>query len=671
MPKKFTLSCVLCSALFLGVQAQETSRWQIAPEGGIVWQVGQQGLPHSDHVELSGKRVSTVLRYGVTAHGQWHINKSLVWPTLRTIPDNTHAALMRRFGWLFDRQILVDGRPLGHERIEQVILDGILSTNGVCAVGRKNDSVRLKRSYFPSTQEPLLVERYTIYNLSNKELDVEIPTVDQRYTTPKDRGTTGAYQIVLSGIGSGTYRLAPGDSLDFGATIGAYRSGESLVHVVPTTELKKRQDFVAQMTDRLVLETPNAVIDQMFALSKIRACESIFSTQAGLLHSPGGESYYAAIWANDQAEYINPYFPFVGYENGNVSAKNSFDLFARYMNDDYRHLPSSVISEGRDIWAGAGDRGDAAMIAYGASRYALALGDKAQAEALWPLIEWCLEYCRRQVNEQGVVASDSDELEGRFPAGKANLCTSSLYYDALLSGAYLAKDLGLPGAISAQYLAQAKRLRTDIERYFGATVEGFDTYAYYQGNDLLRSWICIPLTVGIDQRAQGTIDALFSPKLWTENGLLTQSSTSTFWDRSTLYALRGLFQAGATQKAIEALSYYSTRRLLGQHVPYAIEAWPEGEQRHLSAESALYGRIITEGLFGIRPTGLHSFACTPRLPDGWERMALRQIGAFGTTFDLEVARSPKGQINITTTQGGKRQSRSIESGATIQINLPL
>lgn len=26
------------------------------------------------------------------------------------------------------------------------------------------------------------------------------------------------------------------------------------------------------------------------------------------MHGPGGESYYAAIWANDQAEYINPYF---------------------------------------------------------------------------------------------------------------------------------------------------------------------------------------------------------------------------------------------------------------------------------------------------------------------------------------------------------------------------
>lgn len=88
-----------------------------------------------------------------------------------------------------------------------------------------------------------------------------------------------------------------------------------------------------------------------------------------------------------------------------------------------------------------------------------------------------------------------------------------------------------------------------MENYFGAKVEGFDTYQYYEGNDILRSWICIPLTVGIYDRKEGTVDALFSPRLWTENGLLTQAGSETFWDRSTLYALRGVFACGATEKS--------------------------------------------------------------------------------------------------------------------------
>jgi len=63
--------------------------------------------------------------------------------------------------------------------------------------------------------------------------------------------------------------------------------------------------------------------------------------------------------------------------------------------------------------------------------------------------------------------------------------------------------------------------------------------------------------------------------------------------------------------------FYTQKRLLVEHVPYAVEANPEGDQRHLSAESGLYCRVVTEGLFGIEPTGFNTFNCTPRLPKGW------------------------------------------------------
>ena len=384
------------------------------------------------------------------------------------------------------------------------------------------------------------------------------------------------------------------------------------------------------------------------------------------MHGPGGESYYAAIWANDQAEYVNPFFPFEGYDYGCQSALNSFLHFARFMNDEWKPIPSSIIAEGTDIWNGAGDRGDAAMIAYGASRYLLARGSIDEARQLWPLIQWCLEYCRRKLLPEGVVASDHDELEGRFPAGKANLCTSSLYYDALLSASHLSRELGEPASQAATYLRQARHLRRAIEAYFGGEVEGYRTYRYYEGNDVLRSWICIPLCMGIYERASGTIEALFSPRLWTSNGMLTQAGSSTFWDRSTLYALRGVYAAGRPDRATEFLHRYSSTRLLGEHVPYAIEAWPEGSQRHLSAESGLYARIITEGLFGIRPTGLGRFQLTPQLPSEWPEVALRRIRAFGHCFDIEVHRLQQGKISITITDGSRSKTYRIKAGETIE-----
>jgi glycogen debranching enzyme len=285
------------------------------------------------------------------------------------------------------------------------------------------------------------------------------------------------------------------------------------------------------------------------------------------------------------------------------------------------------------------------------------------------LIEWCLEYLKRKINEEGVVASDSDELENRFPAGKANLHTSALYYDALKSAVMLGKLLNKPSAQLKTYEQQAKDIRTNIEKYFGATVEGYNTYRYYKGNDTLRAWITTPLTVDIFDRKEGTIAALFSPRLWTEDGLASLAGNRTFWDRSTLYALRGVLAAGETEKAMEYLRYYSRRRLLGEHVPYPVEAYPEGNQRHLSAESGLYCRIYTEGMFGIRPTGFNQFDCTPRLPEGWDQMALRNVQAFANTFDLEVTRADKNKLAITVKHSGKVKTYTIKAGATQKIIL--
>ncbi len=279
------------------------------------------------------------------------------------------------------------------------------------------------------------------------------------------------------------------------------------------------------------------------------------------------------------------------------------------------------------------------MVAYGASRFALASGDKNQAQQLLPLIHWCLAYNEHKTTKEGVIASDTDELENRFEAGEVNLSTNMLAYGALVSSAHLYQALG--DAAKAKTLnTKAAALRSAIHRYFAAEVEGFATYRYYQGNTKLRAWIALPLVMGFDEQKPGTLAALLSPQLWTENGILTESGATTFWDRATLYAFRGIFAAGETDTAMKYLKYYSRKRLLGDHVPFAVEAWPEGDQRHLSAESGLYARVITEGLFGIEPTGFKEFTVAPRLPTGWNSMCLRHIRAFASNFDLCVQRQP-------------------------------
>ena len=652
--------------LFWTASPRAENRWTMTDDGGIRWEVGEQ-LPHEDHIEMSGRRVSVVLRYGVTAERRLVLNKSMVWPMLRTIPNNTHASLMRRFAWDAMSDVLVRGTRVKEERVEyialnhgQIIIESLLPETGL----------RLTRIYFPSAALPMLVEQYSLRNDGKDAVLVELPSIHTSYSTPPEQGVNGSYTLLCKTVVPQTSALLkPGERISFSACIQAYSEakGEQESLLDAEDESRSRRMLADNLRQNLILETPDEIINRMFDFSKLRASESIFQTAGGPMHGPGGESYYAAIWANDQAEYVNPFFPFEGYEYGCQSALNSYRHFARYMNNDWTPIPSSIIAEGTDIWNGAGDRGDAAMIAYGASRYLLARASKQEAEQLWPLIRWCLEYCHRKLLPEGVVASDHDELEGRFPSGKANLCTSSLYYDALLSAAFLCREMKLPGKLADEYRRQAAELRRAMEAYFGAEVEGFDTYRYYEGNDVLRSWICIPLCMGITERAEGTIQALFSPRLWTENGMLTQAGSQTFWDRSTLYALRGVYAAGEPDKATEFLHFYSNRRLLGEHVPYAIEAWPEGSQRHLSAESGLYARVITEGLFGIRPTGFHSFDLTVQLPSAWNRMALRRIRAFGTCFDILAERLPAGKVRITISNGTKKnKTYKVRAGQTIR-----
>ena len=652
----------------LSVQAIENSRWKISEDKSIVWS-GNTLTPHKDHVEMSGKRVSTVLRYGINSEGGFEINKSMIWPLLRTIPNNTRASLMRRYDWDVLGSVNVNGKSLlTNEKVTEVSLKGILTVKSFMDNGYSGQW-EVIREYMPSTEKPALVELYQVINKGDNKLSIEIADDGFISYTDPSNGVKGSYMIEGNISRYGYFTVVPGDTLRFSASISAHEANAEAVMIDAEQEKKQRQDLVEAWMGNLVLETPDPIINTMFAFSKIRACESIYETQGGPMHGPGGESYYAAIWANDQAEYINPYFPFTGYEYGNSSALNSYNHFARFINDEWKPIPSSIVAEGLDIWNGVGDRGDAAMIAYGASRYALSLGNKKTAEELWPLITWCLEYCKRKLNEGGVVASDTDELENRFESGDANLCTSSLYYDALISSAYLADELGKGSGLVRDYEERAKVLRGNIEKYFGANVEGFNTYAYYEGNDILRSWICIPLTVGINERVEGTIEALFSPRLWTENGLLTQAGSETFWDRSTLYALRGVYAAGETEKATDYLHRYSATRLLGEHVPYAIEAWPEGNQRHLSAESGLYGRIITEGMFGIRPTGFRSFNLTPRLPESWDKMALRKIKTCAADFDIEVERIKGGKIKVLVFENGNKKTYTIKEGETINIKL--
>ncbi len=686
---RFNLIFVILHAvtsLFAAVSfAEETDktrlpqRWAIDVAGGISWNVADapvSTLPHRDSLEMSGRKVAGIVKWSIDKQRQLTLERTIFFPQLHPVLKTNQSKWGAYRSYLQTvvtddhlPRLFVNSKRLTPGRVEKVSINGYLEFTHQPVAG-----LRVVRRLFPSTEQRAFLEMWTLVNETDAPIIVGTGTATSEHKTYGwGKNGTSQLRMLIATRNPPSFTIAPGKSHTFSLDVIAAGEGESIQSVNATDEFLKRQAFLKTVSESLILETPDPVLDELFRFSKIRASESIYDSELGLIHSPGGGRYYVGIWANDQAEYVNPFFAYLGYDLGHKSAMNCYRAFSGEMNSDYRPMRYAFEIEGL-VPPIILDRGDAAMIAYGATHYGLASGDRDKATELWPLIEWCLEYCDHKRNANGVIESQSDEMEGRLKTGDANLSTSSLYYGALKHAVDLSAALDLPAEQREKYSSQAKSLAAAIESHFGSTVEGLETYRYYDGHEKLRHWICLPLVVGIDQRTEGTVEGLFD-RLWTENGIHVEKNnpnpkvSNVFWDRGTLYALRGTFIAGETERSLQKLTAFSRERLLGRRVPYVVEAFPEGNMAHLSAESGLYCRAIIEGMFGMLPTGLSQFSLTPRLPEQWTGMKLRHVKAFGHDFRIEVDRKDQ-QLNIRVIEEKSNSvvlDQAIESGETVRV----
>lgn len=628
---------------FYQVRAQNDIRtapdplyWNISPDqDAITWNIADENrLPHGDDIEMSGKRISCIVRYEVDKQKYLRIHRDIIFPQLRRFvgssePDwyNYRAYFRRNFDDQFLPSIVFEDIIL-QPQLDSVRIDGKLTFYHTPIEG-----MIIERTLLPSMTQRQMVEKWVIRNISSVEKRLYIGHTAFEH---EEKGMHGVYKVTVRCDSKPEVIIQPGENYSFGLYFSAGMSNEPDVNHGFIEAETEREVFLNEMKNKLVLKSPDSIINTLFYFSKIRASESIFETKIGLVHSPGGGNYYAGIWANDQLEYSGPFFPWLGYENGNQAAYNAYKHFLKNIPPKGEFIRSSFEMEG-DLPCCSKDRGDAAMISYGTSQFVLASGDKKIAKDLWPLIEWSIEYCNDNLNEHGVVMSDTDEMEGRFPTGDANLATSSLYYGGLVNAARVAQMLDKSPDIINDLHRKAQKLEDAIENYFGATIEGIETYRYFEGHQTFRHWICLPLVMGIQTRKEGTLDALFD-KLWADNGILVEPGDNVFWDRGTLYAFRGAFKAGAADRALDRLLSYSRSRLLGKRVPYAVEAYPEYGMRHLSAESALYCRIFTEGILGIEPLGQDRFKITPQIPDSWNELSLTSCKILNRDLDFFIVK---------------------------------
>lgn len=580
-------------------------------------------LPYSNHIETAGFKTASIISYKIDKGHRAKFYRFCVFPSLRVLPNDTRGSLTYAFP---EVKLRVNGEK---EKTEKMDFDGILKFSS------KAGGAKITRRFITGNTKSALIEE--IHIRANGSAVVSFSCrKSQKIVKGKYTASGGSYTLSTVLYADGK-RLSPKNAritVQNEATVYIAYAAEALSLSEVQQQIALREAFLQKINSRLIMQTPDETINHMLALTKIRASESIFETKNGLMHAPGGGGYYAALWTNDQCEYANPFFAYLGYDKAMEQSMNCYALYSGLAKPD-KAIYTSIVAEGDDYWYGAGDRGDSSMYVYGFSRYLLTTGDRENAQKYLPALEAACTYVMSKMNSDNVIESDSDELENRFESGNANLSTAVISYDAFLSMSYLEKELGNDDK-SALYREFSEKIKSGIASYFEASVEGFETYRYCKEETNLRSWICLPMTVGITNRAEGTLAALKSDKLKKDTGLLTRSGTKTYWDRSLLYALRALFYADKADDALDMLKEYTRTRLLGEHAPYPVEAYPEGNAAHLSAESALYGRIFTEGVLGFRPLGFNRFALNPHLPRAWNSVSVSGFYYGNKPLTLEV-----------------------------------
>lgn len=605
---------------------EKSGKYYSCENNGIVFNADNDKLPHSNHIEMAGFETSSIISYKIDSDKNLKLYRFCVFPQIRVIPNETRGSL----SYSFDSMDLSFNSPLKTNKVE---------FNGVLSFYQSAGDIEIKHTICPAYDKKALLEKITVKNTSDEE---HLFTVKNkrpykhinRIFLVENKAQEIFIDVFLNeeyiNCKSQSVSLEPCEEKVILVCNGAEKLNAKQIE----EQLNLRKQFIHRMQNCLQIITPDSTINRMTEFCKIRASESIFNTKNGLMHAPGGGNYYAALWTNDQCEYANPLFAYLGYNAAKEQSINCYKLFSKFAKAD-KAIPTSIVACGDDIWNGAGDRGDSSMFLYGLCRYLLSTGDKQRAAEFLPSIGTAQKYVESQITADGIVKSDSDELENRFESGKANLSTACITYDAFISLHYLYNELDYKDK-AEKASKNAQKIRNGIGSYFGADVEGYKTYRYCKEESNLRSWICLPLVMGIDTRKEATVSALLSDKLCKDNGMLTRSGEKTYWDRSLLYALRGLFYVGETEKAVDLLSKYTNERLLGFHPPYPIEAFPEGNSAQLSAESALYLRIFTEGILGYRPIGFDSFEIKPNLPDSWDEFEIKNMELCGRLFDISI-----------------------------------
>jgi len=324
MKKTFQNIVVFCLLFFGWHSFSQDNQWKIISTTEIERNFNGASQAYSDNIEMAGKRVAGIVSYDIDSLGTLSVNRQVFFPQLHPFIKEDDPSWFVYRSYLKDTysdailpKLYIGEKQFSAGPVKKATINGMLHFEHYAS----KSGLALERSFLPSSSERLFLETLTLKNTTEETISITSKSQKLHYQT---QGTDGEFTTLVSSNIPEAVELKAGESASFSVRIEAVLNDEASPSKSVSETLSDRTDFLNQMSSSLQLETPNKELNTLFEFSKIRASESIFESKLGLIHSPGGGRYYVGIWANDQAEYVSPFFPYLGYATGDESAMNMY-----------------------------------------------------------------------------------------------------------------------------------------------------------------------------------------------------------------------------------------------------------------------------------------------------------------------------------------------------------
>ena len=208
---------------------KQIDRWHIQSDGSIEWDVNGR-LPHSDHIEMSGQKISLWMQYGVDSNAKPSFVRTMVFPTFRLLPVRTIASMMYNVNDDELPRILINDKLLkagvynasvSNDQPERTIRMRHKGIMEVYSEIGKDGALKLKRTFFPSIDKPMAIEKLVFTNAGKQPLKIEMEFMYREVKPAPQRNSGGQHSFIVSTVNDGLKTVAPGDSVMFAITYQA------------------------------------------------------------------------------------------------------------------------------------------------------------------------------------------------------------------------------------------------------------------------------------------------------------------------------------------------------------------------------------------------------------------------------------------------------------------